>query len=134
MAREDSHDSERSASVLLADFGFSQSLIDDIKSFLNTSSDDLDGITPTRVGSQAFGASPASLGCASDATKAQEHVQAAIKDMVARRQGYVDALNGMQNRAYAVEDLTEADLRQQLQQAQSCETPDFPFARVCAPS
>jgi hypothetical protein len=119
--------------VLLADFGFSQSLIDDIKSFLNTSSDDLDGLTPTSVGSQAFGASPASLGCAGDATKAQQHVHAAIVDMVSGLQGYVDALNGMQNRAYAVEDVTEADLKQKWQRAQSCETPDFTNVGVCGP-
>jgi hypothetical protein len=118
--------------VLLADFGFSQSLIDDIKSFLNTSSDDLDGLAPTAVGSQAFGASPASLGCAGDATKAQEHVKAAIVDMVTGLQGYVDALNGMQNRAYAVEDVTEADLNKKWQRAQSCETPDFTGAGVCS--
>jgi hypothetical protein len=120
--------------VLLADFGFSQSLIDDIKAFLNTSSDDLDGLTPARVGSQAFGAAPASLGCASDATKAQQHVHAAILDMVTGLQGYVDALNGMESRAYAVEDVTEADLKQKWQRAQSCETPDFTNVGVCAPS
>jgi len=120
--------------VLLADFGFSQSLIDEIKSFLHTSSDDLDGLAPTSVGSQAFGASPASLGCASDAAKAQQHVEAAIVDMVSGLQGYVDALNGMQNRAYAVEDITEADLKQKWQKAQSCETPDFTNVGVCTPN
>jgi len=120
--------------VLLADFGFSQSLIDEIKSFLNTSSDDLDGLAPTSVGSQAFGASPASLGCASDAAKAQQHVKAAIVDMVSGLQGYVDALNSMQNRAYAVEDITEADLKQKWQRAQSCETPDFTNVGACTPN
>ena len=120
--------------MLLSDFGFSQPLIDDIKSFLNISSDSLDDLAPTGVGSQAFGASPASLGCASDAAKAQQHVKAAIVDMVTGLQGYVDALNGMQNRAYAVEDVTEADLKQKWQRAQSCETPDFTNVGVCTPN
>ena len=117
--------------MLLADFGFSQSLIDEIKAFLNTSSDDLDGLAPTAVGHQAFGASPASLGCASDAAKAQQHVKAAIVDMVTGLQGYVDALNDMDKRAHEVEDVTEVDLNRKWQRAQSCETPDFTNVGVC---
>ena len=120
--------------VLLAEFGFSQSLIDDIKAFLDTSSDDLDGSKPAEVGRQSFGTSPASLGCAGDATKAQEHVKAAIVDMVTGLRGYVDALNGMQNRAYAVEEVTEAELKKKWQQARACETPNFTNVGVCTPS
>jgi hypothetical protein len=120
--------------VLLADFGFSQSLIDEIKTFLHTSSDDLGGLAPAAVGGQAFGASPASLGCASDAAKAQQHVKAAIVDMVTGLQGYVDALNGMEKRAHEVEDVTEADLKQKWQRAESCERPDFTNVGVCSPS
>ena len=120
--------------MLLADFGFSQSLIDEIKAFLNTSSDDLDGLAPTAVGHQAFGASPASLGCASDAAKAQQHVKAAIVDMVTGLQGYVDALNDMDKRAHEVEDVTEVDLNRKWQRAQSCETPDFTNVGVCTPN
>jgi hypothetical protein len=120
--------------VLLSDFGFSQSLIDEIKAFLNTSSDDLGGLAPTAVGSHAFGTSPASLGCASDAAKAQQHVKAAIIDMVAGLQGYVDALNGMESRAYSVEDYTEADLNKKWQRANSCEKPDFTHVGACSPN
>jgi hypothetical protein len=120
--------------VLLSDFGFSQSLIDEIKAFLNTSSDDLDGLAPASVGSEAFGASPASRGCASDAAKAQVHVKAAIVDMVTGLQGYVDALNGMEKRAYGVEDVTEADLKQKLHRANSCERPNFTNVGVCTPN
>jgi len=117
---------------VLAEFGFSQSLIDDIKTFLSTSSDDLDGSTPVQVGGHAFGASPASVGCAGDAVKAQQHVKAAIVDMVTGLQGYVDALNGMQKQAMNVEDVTVADLKQKWQQAESCQTPDFTTTGVCA--
>ena len=120
--------------MLLSDFGFSQSLIDEIKAFLNTSSDDLGGLAPAAVGSQAFGASPASLGCASDATKAQQHVKAAIVDMVTGLQGYVDALNGMEKRAYEVEDVTEADLNKKWERANACQKPDFTNVGVCTPN
>lgn len=116
---------------MLAEFGFSQSLIDDIKTFLSTSSDDLDGSTPVGVGGQAFGASPASVGCAGDATKAQLHVKAAIVDMVTGLQGYVDALNGMQSRAYAVDDITEAELKKKWHQAEACQKPDFTNPGAC---
>ena len=119
---------------MLADFGFSQSLMSDIKAFLGTTSDDLHGSAlDAAVGGQVFGASPASLGCAGDATKAQQHVKAALDDMVAGLQGYVDALNAMEKHAYAVEDITEADLNKKLQQAQSCQTPDFTNPGVCTP-
>lgn len=120
--------------MLLADFGFSQSLIDEIKAFLNTSSDDLGVLAPGAVGNRAFGASPASVGCASDAAKAQQHVKAAIVDMVTGLQGYVDALNGMEKRAYDVEDVTEADLKQKWHRANSCERPDFTDVGVCTPN
>jgi hypothetical protein len=118
---------------VLAEFGFSQSLINDIKTFLSTSSDDLDGSAPAGVGGNAFGTSPASLGCAGDANKAQLHVKAAIADMVTGLQGYVDALNGMERRAYDVEDVTEADLKKKWHQAEACQTPDFKNPGVCAP-
>jgi hypothetical protein len=120
--------------VLLSDFGFSQSLIDEIKAFLNTSSDDLGVLAPAAVGSTAFGASPASVGCASDAAKAQQHVKAAIVGMVSGLQGYVDALNGMEKRAHEVEDVTEADLNKKWHRANSCEQPDFTNVGACTPN
>lgn len=123
------------APVLLADFGFSQPLIDEIKTFLNTSSEDLDGSTPVGVSGKAFGSSPASVGCAGDATKAQQHVKAAIVDMCTGLQRYVDVLNGMERRANDVEDVTEADLKKKVQLAEGCQTPDFTTTGVCvAPS
>lgn len=120
--------------MLLSEFGFSQPLIDEIKAFLHTSSDDLGVLAPAAVGSQAFGASPASVGCASDAAKAQQHVKVAIVDMVTGLQGYVDALNGMEKRAHEVEDVTEADLNKKWQRANDCEKPDFTNVGVCSPN
>ena len=113
------------------DFAFSQSLIDRIKTYLNTASTDLEGFTPKGTGGQAFGASPASVGCAGDATKAQQKVQAAILDMTTGLQGYVDALQQMENRAYAAEDVAEADLNRHWARAQACQTPDIKSSGVC---
>lgn len=118
--------------MLLADFGFSQTLLDDIKSFLDSRSTELGSSTPGGVSHTSFGSSPASLGCAGDASKAQQHVKQAIVDMVTGLEGYVDALNAMQAKAYAVEDVTEAELRKKWHQAESCQTPDFSNAGVCS--
>ena len=118
--------------MLLDTFGFSQPLIDEIRVFLNTSSDNLHGSTPAGVG-QAFGSAPASVGCAGDAGKAQAHVKQAIDDMVTGLQGYVDALTGMAARARDVEDVTEVDLKLKWQQAEACQTPTFADSGVCSP-
>jgi hypothetical protein len=118
--------------VLLDTFGFSQPLIDEIRDFLNDSSVHLDGSTPAGVG-EAFDSSPASIGCAGDAGKAQEKVALAITDMVTGLQGYVDALTGMAARARDIEDVTEADLRTKWRQAEACQTPDIASAGVCVP-
>jgi len=117
---------------VLLEFAFSQSLIDEIKSYLNTASTDLEGKTPTGTGGQAFGASPASVGCAGDASKAQLKVKAAIVDMCTGLQGYVDALQQMENKAYGVEDVTEAELNKHLATAEACQTPDIKSAGVCS--
>lgn len=119
---------------VLMDFAFSQSLVDQIKGYLNSASTDLEGTTPAGTGGQSFGGSPASLGCAGDATKAQQKVKAAITDMCTGLQGYVDALQQMENRAYAVEDTTEAELNKHWATAEACQTPDIKSGGVCTPA
>lgn len=116
------------------EFAFSASLIDQIKSYLNTSSTELEGSTPTTVGADSFGTSPASVACAGDATKAQKKVNDAIVDMCVGLQGYVDALIEMENRAYAVEDITETAIKQHIATVEACQTPTIATSGVCSPA
>jgi hypothetical protein len=116
---------------VLEDFGFSEPLIEQIKSFLNESSDGLHEQKLDPVGAHSFGTAPASLGCAGDASKAQAHVKKAIADMVVGLQRYVDALADMQVKVDDVETTVQADLTKQINRAQSCETPDFTTVGVC---
>src|SRR4051812_29220739 len=71
------------AVAALPSLGISEELASDLKKFLTSSAGELQDSTPDQTGTHAFGASPASLQCASDAAKARTHVAKAIKDMAA---------------------------------------------------
>lgn len=117
--------------MLLKDFGFSQSLIDQIMDYLDTSSQALEENQPQPVGKRAFGTSPSSLACSSDADKAKDHVRTAITDMAAGLQQYRTSFHEMSRRAQDVEVVTTTELQQQLNQAEACQAPTFASASQC---
>ena len=119
---------------MLLEFAFSASLIDQIKTYLNTSSTELEGSAPSTVSGDSFGTTPASVACAGDAAKAQQKVKDAITDMTVGLQGYVDALIEMENRAYQVEDVTVVAINQHIATAEACQTPTIAQSGVCTPA
>lgn len=116
--------------MLLKDFGFSQSLVDDILSFLGSRATTLEATQPEGVGA-SFGAAPASKLCASDAGKARDHVLTAITDMVAGLEQFATNINDMARRASEVEDVTEIDLKKKFDAAQACAAPTFSSPSQC---
>jgi len=117
--------------VLLKDFGFSQSLVDQIMDYLDTSSQILEETQPHPVGGKAFGASPSSLACATDADKAKDHVRTALTDMAAGLQQYRTNFHDMSRRAQDVEVVTTAELQQQFNRAEACQAPTFAAPSQC---
>jgi len=117
--------------VLLKDFGFSQPLVEQIMDYLDTSSQRLEENQPQPVGKRAFGSSPSSVACASDADKAKDHVRTAITDMVAGLQQYRAGFHEMSRRAEDVEVVTTTELQQQFNRAEACQAPTFASPSQC---
>jgi hypothetical protein len=121
--------------MLIADelrtIGLSEQLVTDVVTFLETRAGDLMGARPHDVGGGAFGSSPASTGCASDAAKAHDHVYKAITDMIAGLKGYQVSLHDMAKQTWDVDATTEAEIRTHIVRAESCVAPTFASPSTC---
>ena len=121
--------------MLLADelrtIGLSEKLVTDVVSFLNFRATDLQGARPDRVGHGAFGSSPASSNCSSDAAAAHDKVYNAITDMVAGLKGYQESLHDMAKQTWDVDTTTEAEIKTNLARAESCVAPKFASPSSC---
>jgi hypothetical protein len=122
--------------MLLADelrtIGLSEQLVTDVVSFLNLRATDLQGARPDAVGQGAFGSSPASTSCSSDAAAAHDKVYEAITDMVAGLKGYQNSLHDMAKQTWDVDTSTEAEIKTNLSRAESCVAPTFASPSTCA--
>lgn len=117
--------------MLLKDFGFSQPLVEQIMDYLDSSSQYLEETQPQPVGGKAFGSSPSSLACATDAEKAKDHVRTALTDMAAGLQQYRTNFHEMSRRAEDVEVVTTVELNQQFDRAEACQAPTFATPSQC---
>jgi hypothetical protein len=121
--------------MLLADelrtIGLSEKLVTDVVSFLGSRATDLAEVRPHGVGPSAFGASPASTACSSDAAAAQEKVYHAINDMIAGLKGYGESLHDMAKQTWDVDTATEAEIKTHIVRAESCVAPTFASPSAC---
>jgi hypothetical protein len=115
----------------LRSVGLSEQLVTDVVTFLDGCAEFVQGARPKTVAAAAFGSSPASAGCASDAAKAQDHVYKAMTDMVAGLKGYQTSLHDMAKKTWDVDATTEAEIRVQIQRAESCIEPKFSSPSAC---
>jgi hypothetical protein len=115
----------------LPTLGISEGLASDLKRFLTSSAGELKDSTPDQTGSHAFGTSPASLQCASDAAKARTHVAKAITDMAAGLVGYEQVVTDLYKNVSHVDEAAQADLAKQAARANACVAPSFSAASAC---
>ena len=100
----------------LPSLGISEDLATELRNYLSTTAGELTDTTPDPVSGGAFGQSPASLQCLSDAQKARTHVANALKDMAKGLEGY---------------DTAQADLARKAAQADACVAPSFAAQSTC---
>ena len=121
--------------MLLADelrtIGLSEALVTEVVTYLSNRAVDLSDARPDGVGGGAFGASPASTGCSSDAAKAHDHVHKAITDMIAGLKGYQESLHDMAKKTWDVDATTEAEIKTHLNRAEACVAPTFASPSEC---
>ena len=121
--------------MLLADdlrtIGLSEQLVTSVVTFLNSRTTDLHDALPHDVGRTAFGTSPASTNCSSDAAAARDKVQEAINDMLAGLKGYQDTLQDMAKQTWDVDTSTEAEIKTHIARAESCVAPKFASPSAC---
>ena len=120
------------AVAALTSLGISEDLANDLRTFLTTSAGELTDTTPDQVGVNAFGSSPASVQCSSDAHKARTHVANALKDMAAGLEGYGVIVTDLYKNVTHVDDTAQADLTRKVTQADSCIAPKFSAPSTCA--
>lgn len=120
------------AVAALPSLGISEELASDLKKFLTSSAGELQDSTPDQTGNHAFGTSPASLRCASDAAKARTHVAKAITDMAAGLVGYEQVVTDLYKNVHQVDDVAQADLVKKAAQANACVAPAFASPSTCA--
>jgi hypothetical protein len=120
------------AVAALPSLGISEDLATELRNFLTTSAGELTDSTPDQTGTQAFGSSPASQQCASDAHKARTHVAKAILDMSAALNGYNVVVNDLYRNVTTVDDTAHVDLVKLSAQADSCVAPSFAAPSTCA--
>jgi hypothetical protein len=119
------------AVAALPSLGISEELASDLKKFLTSSAGELQDSTPDQTGTHAFGTSPASLQCASDAAKARTHVAKAITDMAAGLVGYEQVVTDLYKNVHQVDDVAQADLVKKAAQANACVAPSFSSPSAC---
>ncbi|QIG45019.1 hypothetical protein G5V58_21605 [Nocardioides anomalus] len=103
----------------LVEFGISESLAAQLKSFLTDSADQLTDQKPNTVSHTAFGGTPGSVQLASDAGKARAHVVEALKDMASGLDGYGQIIHQLYVDAKDTDDAAEADFIAQTKKADS---------------
>jgi hypothetical protein len=111
--------------------GVSDGLVDDLRRYLDDSAVALKNSRPDDVGSGSFGSSPASVQCASDASKAREHVARALNDMAAGLVGYGTVVVDLRRNVTHIDEATEADLTKKANQANACVAPSFAAPSQC---
>jgi 23S rRNA U2552 (ribose-2'-O)-methylase RlmE/FtsJ len=119
------------AVAALPSLGISEELATELRNFLTTSAGELTDSTPDQTGTQAFGSSPASQQCASDAHKARTHVAKAILDMSAALNGYDVVVNDLYRNVTTVDDTAHVDLVKLSAQADACVAPSFAAPSTC---
>lgn len=115
----------------LPSLGISPDLASDLRSFLDVSAGELKDNTPDQVVGAAFGSSPASRQCSSDAHKARTHVAQALVDMGAALIGYGDVVTDLHQKVSTIDETTEADLAKKAAAANACVAPSFAAASQC---
>jgi hypothetical protein len=115
----------------LPSLGISEDLANELRTFLTTTAGELTGTTPDQVGTSAFGHSPASVQCASDAHKARTHVAKALIDMGAALEGYGGIVTDLYKNVTVVDDSAHADLVKKAAQANACVAPSFAAPSAC---
>jgi hypothetical protein len=116
----------------LSVLGISEGLASDLKAFLTSSAGELKSSTPDETGDHAFGTSPASLQCSSDAGKARTHVAKAITDMAAGLVGYEQVVTDLYKNVTQVDEVAQAELVKKAAQANACVAPSFSAPSTCA--
>ncbi|MDX6372332.1 MAG: hypothetical protein QOD98_1320 [Nocardioidaceae bacterium] len=119
------------AVAALPSLGISEDLATELRNFLTSSAGELTDSTPDQTGTQAFGSSPASQQCASDAHKARTHVAKAILDMSAALNGYNVVVNDLYRNVTTVDDTAHVDLVKLSAQADACVAPSFATPSTC---
>jgi 23S rRNA U2552 (ribose-2'-O)-methylase RlmE/FtsJ len=120
------------AVAALPSLGISEDLATDLRNFLTTSAGELTDATPDQTGTHAFGSSPASQQCASDAHKARTHVAKSILDMSAALNGYDVVVSDLYRNVTTVDDTAHVDLGKLSAQADACVAPSFAAPSSCA--
>jgi hypothetical protein len=122
---------ELAAVAALPSLGITEDLATDLRNFLTVSAGELTDSTPDQTGTHAFGSSPASVQCSSDAHKARTHVAKAILDMSAALNGYDVVVQDLYRNVTAVDDTTHTDLVKKAVQADACVAPSFAAPSAC---
>ena len=115
----------------LAQLGIDEALAAELHAFLTTSAGDLTDSTPDGVGGAAFGHSPASQQCSSDAAKARTHVANALKDMAAGLDGYGVIVTDLYKNVTAADETAKVDLTRKAAAADACVAPSFASPSQC---
>jgi hypothetical protein len=113
----------------LVEFGISEALAAELKSFLTDSADQITEHRPTTVSPASFGGTPGSLQLASDAGKARLHVAEALKDMAHGLDNYGTVIHQLYVQAKDADEKAEADFIAQTKKADAMIAISFPAAR-----
>ncbi len=116
----------------LPSLGISEDLANEVRAFLDASAGELKDLTPDQVLSSAFGSSPASLQCSSDAHKARTHVADALVDMGAALLGYGGVVTDLYKNVTGIDETTQTDLTKKAAAADACIAPSFSTPSQCA--
>ncbi len=115
----------------LPSLGISEDLANEVRAFLDASAGELKDLTPDQVLSSAFGGSPASRQCASDAHKARTHVADALVDMGAALIGYGGVVTDLYKEVKGIDETTQTDLTKKAAAADACVAPSFAAPSQC---
>ena len=115
----------------LVQLGISEALAAELRSFLSASAGELADSTPHAVGSSAFGHAPASIQCASDASKARTHVADALKDMAAGLEGYGTIVTDLYRHANEIDLTAKDDIDKKAAIVDACVPVSFAAPSTC---
>jgi hypothetical protein len=115
----------------LPSLGISEELANEVRAFLDSSAGELEALTPDQVLSSAFGSSPASRQCSSDAHKARTHVADALVNMGAALMGYGGVVTDLYKEVTTIDETTQTDLTKKAAAADACIAPSFAAPSQC---